>query len=147
MTIKSIFDLVQSDGLSWVLVIVVVSSLIEISPLKINPLGDFLSWFGRNFNKSINEKITVVETKLDEHIKESEDEKVEKIRDEIIGLGTQLYRKEDVTMEQLKRGIVQCDWYDKYIENNNIENGVAETSMDLIRQTYKQHMFNGMGGD
>ena len=52
-------------------IFIILSTVIEIAPIKINPWDAILKWIGDRLNKSAYMKIEEVEKKLDKHIEES----------------------------------------------------------------------------
>lgn len=45
-------------------IIAILSVFIEITPVKINPVSDFLNWVGKRTNKELNARMDVLEAKV-----------------------------------------------------------------------------------
>ena len=65
MTVGEVLTNVSAGGILSVIVLIL--SLIEITPIKISPL----KWIGKRINKEKIEKVDKFEKKLDEHIAQS----------------------------------------------------------------------------
>lgn len=46
MTLQSIINTIQSEGGSWAISIILIMSIVEIVPIKVNPWSAILRWFG-----------------------------------------------------------------------------------------------------
>lgn len=57
MTIKAIVDLVKNDSGGWVLIIVILMSLIQVSKIEINPWDFIFEWVGKHFHKDLTDEI------------------------------------------------------------------------------------------
>lgn len=138
------FDVPEVTGATSFIVIVVVifTTLIQISPLKLNPWDFCLGWIGDRLNSHIIKKVDNLDEKLTEHIQESRDSSVKRRRQRILqfvedGMGGRCYTKE--TYEFIMK---ECDDYEEYIKKNQIKNGVIEASIAEIRRRYTDHIHN-----
>lgn len=132
MTIQAIFEKISAGGV--VSVIVILLSLIEITPIKLSPL----QWIGNRINKPINDRLdkmdedlTKVNKKLDEHIAES-------YRNSILQVQDRLIKGDKFTREEWKKAIKSCQAYDKYIEDNKLSNDLVEEAMSYIHRQYQR---------
>ncbi len=119
-------------------ILVLILSLVQVSPIKINPWSAIFSWIGSKLNKSMIERLDKLEDKLDEHVIESVNEKIDNVRYEIISSASRLHRDEELTSENINRLMSKCDWYEKYCDENKIPNGVAVESIETIRSEYRR---------
>lgn len=55
----------ENFGTTIIFLLAVISTIIEITPIKINPWGALLKWAGENFNSGINKKIDKIEARMD----------------------------------------------------------------------------------
>lgn len=138
------FNIPEVTGATSVIIIIIVllTTLIQISPLKLNPWDFCLGWVGDRLNSHIIKKVDALDTKLTEHIAESRDSSVKQKRERILkfvedGMGGKTYTKE--TFEFM---IKECDDYETYIKKNDIKNGVIEASITEIRRRYLDHVHN-----
>lgn len=132
MTLQAIFENVSAGGI--VSIIVIILSLVEITPVKLSPL----QWIGNRINKPINDRLDKVEDKLelanhklDEHIAES-------YRNSILNVQDRLIKGDKFTREEWKKAIKSCQAYDKYIEDNKLSNDLVEEAMAYIHRQYQR---------
>ncbi len=118
--------------------LIVLMTLIQIAPIKLNPWDKILTWLGNHMNADIVKRVDVIEAKLDEHIKESSDEMIRKIRADILSFGNSCMNGQLHTKEEFEFVISECDQYEKYIEKTQAKNGVATATIQEIRRLYKK---------
>lgn len=119
-------------------IVVILMTLIQIAPIKLNPWDKILTWLGNHMNADIVKRVDVIEAKLDEHIKESSDERIRKVRADILSFGNSCMNGRKHTKEEFEFVISECDQYEKYIEKTKSKNGVATTAISEIRRLYKK---------
>ena len=119
-------------------ILVILMTLIQIAPIKFNPWDKILTWIGNHMNPDIVKRVDVIEAKLDEHIKESSDEMIRKVRADILSFGNTCMNGRPHTKEEFEFVISECDQYEKYIEKTQSKNGVATATIAEIRRLYKK---------
>lgn len=147
MTLQDIINLIQKDGMSWLIILGIITSIIEITPIKVNPISTVMAWIGKAFNKETIKKLEKVEKKLDEfenklndHITESEKRDVRLRREKILDFANTCINKIGHTQEEFEFIISECDKYETYCEENNIPNGVAKDAISEIHRIYTKCM-------
>ena len=97
------FDLPEVTSATTFIIIlaVILTTLVQISPLKLNPWDFCLGWIGDRLNSHIIKKVDALDTKLTEHISESRDSSVKQKRERILkfvedGMGGKTYTKETI---------------------------------------------------
>ena len=139
MKLIEILDL--KSGASYVaFLFVFIMTLIHITPINLNPWDKILTWLGNHMNADIVKRVDVIEEKLDEHIKESSNERIRKTRADILAFGNECMRGTPHTKEQYDFVISECDQYEKHMESTNTPNGVAKATIKEIRRLYAKHM-------
>ena len=125
MTIGDILALVEfKDGVSiGGLILIILLTLIQISPIKINPWDS-------------------LEKKLDKHIAESAERDLKDTRAQILAFCNSCMNGTRHSKEQFDFIIKQCDDYETYIAENDIRNGVIESAMKEIRRLYDKCIQN-----
>ena len=113
-------------------------TLIQIAPIKINPWDKILTWIGNHMNADIVKRVDVIEGKLDEHIKDSAEERVRKVRADILDFANACMNGRKHTKEEFEFVISECDAYEKHIEKLQIKNGVATAAIREIRRLYEK---------
>lgn len=136
MTVAKIIDIIRQDGGSWLVIIFIVSSLVEISPIKINPISAITNKIVKNLTKDLVEKIDAINIKLDAHIKESEERDVRQRREFILDFANSCMNDRKHSKEEFDFVISECDKYEMYCKQNSIKNGVAEEAISAIHRIY-----------
>ncbi len=143
MKIQEIIALISNDGATWLVVIFIITSLIQISPLKLNPWTKLANWLGVSLNKPVMAKIEelsdtieAVDKKLDTHIRESENKSLQDTRSEILSFGSSIISGNNYTKEKFDFMIAKCDQYEEYCKVNQVANGVADATIKEIRRVY-----------
>ena len=150
MTLKQIIELIAKDSGSWLVIIIILTSIIQISPIKLNPWTRLAEWIGKAINRpvltkvdDVDKKIKEVEKKLDDHIKESEDRALQDSRSDILSFGSSIIAGKNYNKEKFDFMIVSCDRYEQYCRNRKIQNGVADATIKEIRRIYSMRLSEG----
>ena len=143
MKIQEIINIITKDGANWLVVIFIITSLIQISPLKLDPWTKIANWLGNSLNKSIIDKVDdirkqveSVDKKLNDHIAESESKSLQDTRSEILRFGSCIVSGNNYTKEEFDFMISKCDKYENYCKTNKVANGVADATIKEIRRVY-----------
>ena len=89
-------------------------------------------------NADIVKRVDVIEEKLDAHIKESSEERIRKVRADILDFGNACMNGRPHTKEEFEFVISECDQYEKYIDKTGTRNGVATATIAEIRRLYEK---------
>lgn len=138
MTLQTIIDIIREDGGSWLVMLIIVTSLVQVSPIKINPWSYVARKLGQAFSKDIVDRVIAIEKKLDDHITESNARDVRLRRETILDFANSCMNKRKHTKEEFDFIIGECDKYEKYCADNNIQNGVADASIEEVKRIYKR---------
>lgn len=148
MSLQEILSNITAGGV--VSVIVIILSLVEITPIKISPL----EWIGNRVNKSIREEynemmkevrernaktleqMNSIEDKLDNHI-------AEEMRRDILDYQNTVLQGRRHTKEEWTYIYRLCDKYERHIEENNLDNSEAEEAIFYIRKVYRELLEKG----
>lgn len=142
MTLQQLMEMIVEDRGPIVLVIFAVMTLLQVTPIKINPWSAIFKWLGKQLNADVIKKIDQVEKRLDEHIEESKENELQTRRASILDFSSSVIRGVNYHREKFDFMIKECDSYEKYCKENNIKNGVAEASIAEIRRIYQEHLRN-----
>lgn len=147
MSIQDIINLISKDGASWLVVIIIITSLVQISPLKLNPWSRLFGWLGKSLNnevieevKKVDKKVDEVEQKLEDHIAESENKSLQDTRSEILSFGSSIISGNNYNKEKFDFMISKCDHYEEYCHKHEVANGVADATIKEIRRVYSLRM-------
>lgn len=136
MSLKSLIDIICRDGSGWLVLVFVIAAIIEITPIKINPIGWVLKAICDAINKPVIDRLSTVEKKLDDHIKESVIDKISRRRSIILDFSNSCLNGRKHTKEEFDFIISECDKYTMYCEENNVPNGVANAAIKEIKRIY-----------
>lgn len=142
MTIQEIAESIVADRGPIILVIMLMMTFVEITPIKLSPWTAIFNWFGKRLNKEVTTKIDKIEDRLEHHIQESEQSELKARRMAILDFSSSIIRGVNYHREKFEFMINECDQYEKYIDENKIKNGVAEASIAEIRRIYQEHLRN-----
>lgn len=124
--------------------LVLLLTLIEIAPIKINPWTKFAEKLGAAFNKPALNKIAALEKQLTEtqhtlegHLKNDALEKAESARDAILRFNNELLRNIPHTREEFFEVLRKIDVYEDYCDQHkDYENNRAVHAVSNINRVY-----------
>ena len=142
MLLKDVFALIEfKDFVSALFSIVFVGSIfIQIAPIKVNPWDKLLKWAGDRINHNVNQKIDMLDKKLDDHIATDTARRVDDIRNTILVFANECSRGIVHSKEQFRFIVSKCDAYEQYVEENHLKNGVVTEATRLIKDTYQSRL-------
>ena len=116
-------------------------TLIEISPIKFNPITMVLKWMGDKMNSGIKAELDALKKAQEEQRKDFQDYKVSHYRYEIFQFENEIRDNNDHhTEEQYNHILEQCKSYEDYCKEYNIPNGKAEMAIKHIRDVCYDHL-------
>lgn len=127
MKLIDVAQWISNGGVLFILVLM----MIEITPIKINPV----QWFGNRWNKGINERVDKIDKKLDKHIAED-------YRNNILNFQNKIMSGKKFPQEQWRKVISSCSDYTKYCEDNEIANDVIDETIKFIKNEYQIALAN-----
>ena len=141
MSAKDIF--LAGGGLVFLLM-----SLVEISPIKINPWSSFAKWLGRAINADVIKgldamKATQSETqkRLETHISTDEKREADHCRARILRFNNELLREIPHTKEEFIEVLKDIDDYERYCrEHREYANGRAVHAITNIGRVYDERL-------
>lgn len=133
---SNLLNAVLNYGGAASLFVVLVATVIEITPIKVNPI----KWLGSRFNATaishtdeLADELKRIDAKIDQHVAEDYRNQIMSFQNECVG-------KKPHTKEQFARAINMCKRYETYIETNNLDNGEADEAIEYIRRLYQRRM-------
>lgn len=118
--------------------IVGILSLVQISPLKIDPWGVLFQCIGKWMNKDVNDKLDNLKKRIDEHIKTDEEETVKRTRTRLLRFNDEILHGVHHTQEHFDEILEDIDTYERYCnEHTNYPNSKAVMSIENIKKTYR----------
>lgn len=129
-------------------VLVALLSLVEVSPIKINPWSGLAKWLGRAINGEVLESVAEAkkaqkETRraLDEHIRADDERNADTLRMRILHFNNELLRGDRHTREDFIEILAVIDAYEQYCKNHpNYRNNRASHAIANIGRVYDERL-------
>lgn len=126
------------------LIVFALLSIIQISPIKIDPWSWLLRWFGKSINGevekkigTINEHIKDVDTRLDDMMNLGEQKDADAARNRILIFDDELRRHIDHSYEYFQQILADVDEYTRFCdEHESYPNSKAEMAIKHIKDVY-----------
>lgn len=124
--------------------LIVLLSIVEISPIKINPWTALAKWLGRAINADVMKEIEVLKAsqtktqeRLEDHISANNEREADNCRARILRFNNELIREIPHTKEEFWDVLKDIDNYGRYCrEHKNYENGRARHAIANINRVY-----------
>lgn len=166
MTLHEFICLLKEHGSFWVALLIVLSLLVEITPIKINPLSWLAKKIGQAFNGEVMNKISNLETKMDNKIgtlktemgnvnkeiqgikkdvsdirEEAKEREATNRRARILEFGDAILHNEDYSKEHWDSVLIDCSEYEHYCDDHpHYMNNVAKATIKHIKHMYDKHL-------
>lgn len=111
--------------------IAILLSLIQISPLKLNPWDKLLAWFGRKLNGATIKK-------LEELQKQVRDMWINTHRQSILAFARECRADMHHDAEEWNHILSIADEYEVYCAKNTVSNGVVKADTEYVRALYQE---------
>ena len=129
-------------------VLVALLSLVEVSPIKINPWSGLAKWLGRAFNAEVLADLKAVQkaqqdtrSALDKHQAADDEYKAECHRAALLAFNTSLLRGELHTQEDFFDAFRHIDQYEDYCRNHpGYKNNRASHAIANIGRVYDERL-------
>lgn len=129
-------------------VLVALLSLVEVSPIKINPWSGLAKWLGRAINGEVLESVAEAkkaqkETRraLDEHIRADDERNADTLRMRVLHFNNELLRGDRHTREDFIEILAVIDAYEQYCKNHpNYRNNRASHAIANIGRVYDERL-------
>lgn len=144
MTLKEILELLFGNGGFWATVIIVVLTLIEITPIKINPW----SWVAHIFNKEVMNKIDALQNEVKDvkddmtnFRNELDERNATACRTRILRFGDEILHGVPHSKEHYDQILLDIDAYEEYcLVHKEYKNNVAVATIKRIKRKYQEHL-------
>ena len=140
MTLKEIF--LNGGG-----TLVVVLTILQIAPIKIDPWGAIARWIGRALNGDVLKKLDELEdgqadtrAQLEEHIRVDDERDANSRRRNILNFNVELMRGKNYTHEHFIDMLTDIDEYERYCEGHpGYKNNRAVMAIANIKRVYEEN--------
>ena len=133
MTIFDMYKQMTGGELAgWALtVLILLLSLIQVSPLKLNPWDSIFAWIGKKMTGQIRDELG----DLRKHVKELW---VNSHRHSILAFARECRSGIDHSAEEWTYVLNLCEEYEEYCNKNRVMNGVVRQNTKYIRDLYQE---------
>lgn len=145
MDLMKMLDLLKGVGLgNCVVILVVLLSLIQIAPIKIDPWSRFFKCIGKMINgevmtelKSVRDDLDGVHKELDTMKSTEERRDADAARNRILRFDDELRLKIDHSEEFFNQILDDINFYKTYCSSHDYPNAKAESAMQNIEEVYR----------
>ena len=129
-------------------VLVALLSLVEVSPIKINPWSGLAKWLGRAINGEVLSAMETIQTAqkaqadaLAAHIKADDERNADTLRMRVLHFNNELLRGDRHTREDFIEILAVIDAYEQYCKNHpNYRNNRASHAIANIGRVYDDRL-------
>lgn len=134
--LNTLWDVIKNDSGYIILIIVVLSTCIEIAPIKINPLSLLFKWIGDIINKDIKEQLQSVSTQLDDVSDRIDKIEINDTRSTILDFANSCMNERKHTKEEFDHIIDLHTEYEEKIAEKGMKNGRVDLAFKYISELY-----------
>lgn len=152
MSFKNVAEMLNIGLEGWAIAVIVLMSLVQIAPIKINPLSWLASAFGRAINRELIGKVDNLEKSIERvEVKQKQEEearledKAETARVRILRFNNELLLGTPRhTKESFDQVLDDITYYENYCEHHeNYKNGKAVMAIKNVRRCYDKCQIDG----
>ncbi len=117
------------------------ATLIQISPIKIDPWSAFARWIGRAINGEVIAKVDKLEKELISMRQDIDERAAKDCRVRILRFGDEVLHEKRHTKEHFDQILLDITEYDKYCEEHkDFKNNMTAMTTMHIKDTYERCM-------
>jgi hypothetical protein len=131
------------------LIITALLGLIEITPIKLNPISAFIRWLGKNFNyhsdkqaveqlKSLTQDISTLRTEIDKLNLKVDGNEIDRVRQTILDFADALRHGDKFSREKFHSIVDLNKKYHDIITEHGFTNGVIDNDYKYIEMKYQE---------
>ncbi len=121
--------------------LLILMTLVQIAPFKVNPWSAIAGAVGRAVNKEVLKELETVKKKLEEHVIMDDQRVADGHRTRILHFNNELLRDIKHTKEEYIEVLAEIDAYERYCDDNpNYPNNRAVLAIENIRDNYKERL-------
>ena len=114
------------------------SFIIQITPIKLNPWSALLGWIGKLLNGDLNKKIDKLTNDMKDLSAQRKEDEKDRIRWEILDFANSCRNGRSHTKDEFQHIITLKDKYKKLLQETNDTNGVFDAEYDYIKKIYTE---------
>lgn len=139
MTLNELFNSISINQGFW---LVLVFTLVEIAPIKINPWKTLFKYIGKITNSELIEKVDEMQGNMKRLKRDFELKCANDKRWDILDFANACRNGRRHDKEEWEHVISQLKEYESYVEKYNIDNGVIEEDTRYLRELYQEKLSN-----
>lgn len=121
---------------NWIAVSGVLSVVIQISPIKLNPWSKLLGWIGKIINAELLKKIEEQDMKFGNMQRIIDENEKDRIRHEVLTFANQCRNHVKHTKDEFQHILAINKKYHDLLDNYNESNGVFDAEYEYILELY-----------
>ena len=122
-------------------VLVVVMTLVQIAPVKINPWSAIAKAIGRAINADVTRELEEIKQKVDRHVTMDDRRTADGHRTRILHFNNELLRNINHTKEEFIETLNEIDAYEEYCRTHpDYPNNQAVLAISNIKRSYDERM-------
>lgn len=125
-------ELISGIGIT----VVALLSVVQVSPIKINPWSALLQWFGNEINKGIKADLKTIHQEIDTMRHEIDENETRRLRANILDFANSCRNKRKHTKDEFENISRDYDDYMTIIKRRNLKNGFVEAEYDYILEVF-----------
>ena len=133
MTIYEVLSkLTAGEMAGWaVVLLILLLSLVQISPVKLNPWDNIFGWIGKKTNGETQKRLD----KLEKHIREMW---INNHRQTILTFARECRADIEHSSDEWTNVLNVAEEYEKYVTENKVTNGIITQDTEYIRNLYQE---------
>ena len=133
MTIHEVFQkLTAGEMAGWALtVLILILSIIQISPLKLTPWDHIFGWIGKKTNGATEKRLGALE-------KQIRDMWINNHRQFILTFSRECRANIEHSSDEWTNVLNVAEEYEKYVEENHVTNGIITQDTVYLRTLYQE---------
>ena len=133
MNIHEVYQrLTAGEMAGWaVILLILLFSLIQISPLKLNPWDRVLGWIGKKLNGGVTKQMECLQ-------KQTQDIWINAHRQTLLSFARECRHQVEHSADEWGYVLNVADEYEQYCDDNDVPNGVVRADTRFIRDLYHE---------
>ena len=133
----ALFDYVRNGSISNIgIIILIILSFVQISPIKFNPYDKFFSWLRRKLLGDFDEDIKDFRERIDSVW-------INFTRQHILRFARECRQNVIHSRDEWRYVLSIANEYEKYCRDNKLTNGIIEAETEYIRDSYQECIRDG----
>lgn len=137
MTLQTVKEIFLGGGGA----LLILMTIIQISPIKINPWSFLAKKIGRAINGEVIEKVDDLGKELADHKAKSAEREATLSRTHILRFGDEILHGVPHSKEHYQQILIDIDAYEEYCDDHpDYKNNVAVETIKHIKRKYREHL-------